>query len=135
MVPTCLCDEWLGSCPGKRLRNGRQHHKVSVKCATLKSRERSGVKPYSFLNRPSSRSIGARPPDVCGTSFTTRTGNSSQPPDTVPSYMGVVVASSVTQSGSTISGTWGSVVVVRTDPGYAPNPGHPGTGTIVATLC
>jgi hypothetical protein len=24
---------------------------------------------------------------------------------------------------------------VQTNPGYGPNPGHPGTGTIVATLC
>ena len=75
------------------------------------------------------------PPPVCGTSFTTRTGNSGQPPSVVPSYMGVLVASSVSQSGSTISGTWGSIVVVHTDPGYQPNPGHPGTGTIVATFC
>ena len=75
------------------------------------------------------------PPEVCGTSFTTRTGNSAGPPSTVPSYMGVLVASSVTQSGSTINGSWGSIVVVRTDAGYEPNPGHPGTGTIVATFC
>ncbi len=75
------------------------------------------------------------PAEVCGTSFTTRTGNAGNPPDTVPSYMGVLVASSVTQSGSTVSGTWGSIVVVHTDPGYGPNPGHPGTGTIVATFC
>jgi len=75
------------------------------------------------------------PPGVCGTSFTTRTGNSGQPPDSVPSYMGVVVASSVTQSGSTVSGNWASIVVVHTDPGYGPNPGHPGTGQIVATFC
>jgi hypothetical protein len=46
-----------------------------------------------------------------------------------------LVASNVTQSGSTINGTWGSIVVVHTDPGYGPNPGHPGTGTIVATFC
>jgi PKD repeat protein len=75
------------------------------------------------------------PPELCGTTFTSRTGNSGHPPDTVPSYMGVLVASSVTQSGSTINGTWGSIVVVRTDPGYQPNPGHPGTGKIVATFC
>jgi hypothetical protein len=49
--------------------------------------------------------------------------------------MGGLVASSVTQSGSTVSGTVGSIVVVHTDPGYGPNPGHPGTGTIVATFC
>ncbi len=96
-----------------------------------------GLAPASFKGFAANVTTlpSTSPPDVCGTSFTTRTGNSSQPPDIVPSYMGVVVASSVTQSGSTISGTWGSVVVVRTDPGYAPNPGHPGTGTIVATLC
>ena len=75
------------------------------------------------------------PPELCGTSFTTRPGNSSSPPNEVPSYMGVLVASSVTKSGSTISGNWGSIVIVKTDPGYAPNPGHPGTGTIVATFC
>jgi hypothetical protein len=27
------------------------------------------------------------------------------------------------------------IVVVRTDPGYGPSPGHAGTGTIVATFC
>jgi hypothetical protein len=26
-------------------------------------------------------------------------------------------------------------VVVRTDSGYAPNPGHAGTGTVVASIC
>ena len=53
----------------------------------------------------------------------------------VPSYMGVVVASSVTKSGSNIDGVWGRIVVVKTDPGYAGNPGHAGTGTIVAVFC
>jgi hypothetical protein len=37
--------------------------------------------------------------------------------------------------GPTISGDDKSIVVVKTDPGYAPNPGHPGTGTIVAEFC
>jgi len=27
------------------------------------------------------------------------------------------------------------VVVVRTNPGYEPNPGHPGTGTVVGQVC
>jgi PKD repeat protein len=75
------------------------------------------------------------PPELCGTTFTARPGNSGNPPDTVPEYMGVLVASSVTQSGSTVNGTWASIVVVHTDPGYGPNPGHPGTGTIVARFC
>jgi len=29
----------------------------------------------------------------------------------------------------------GLIVLVRTNPGYGPNPGHVGTGTIVSTLC
>jgi hypothetical protein len=49
--------------------------------------------------------------------------------------MGVLVAGTITKSGSDIDGTWGKIVVVRTDAGYAPNPGHPGTGAIVATFC
>jgi hypothetical protein len=49
--------------------------------------------------------------------------------------MGVLVASSVTKSGSAVGGHWSKIVVVRTDPGYAASPGHPGTGMVVATFC
>ena len=45
------------------------------------------------------------------------------------------VASVVTKTGSQIDGAWSSIVVVQTDSGYAPNPGHPGMGSIVATFC
>lgn len=75
------------------------------------------------------------PADVCGATFSTRPGNSPQPPSTTPSYMGILVADSAAKNGSTIDGHWAEIVVVRTDPGYAPDPGHPGTGTIVATFC
>ncbi len=75
------------------------------------------------------------PANSCGTTFSTPPGNSPPPPAGVPSYMGVIVASSVTKSGSTISGSWSKIVVVTTDPGYAPDPGHHGTGKIVATFC
>jgi hypothetical protein len=49
--------------------------------------------------------------------------------------MGVLVSSSVAKSGSTISGNTTKIVVVKTERGYAPDPGHHGTGTIVATYC
>ena len=75
------------------------------------------------------------PAGACEGTFTTGPGNSPHPPDSVPSYMGVIVANTVTKSGSTINGTWGKIVVVQTDPGYGPNPGHAGTGTIVASFC
>jgi hypothetical protein len=49
--------------------------------------------------------------------------------------MGVIVSSTVTQNGSVISGDIKEVVIVKTNPGYAPDPGNPGTGTIVGVLC
>jgi len=49
--------------------------------------------------------------------------------------MGVLVTSKVTKSGSTISGNFAKIVVVKINPGYAPNPMNAGTGTIVATYC
>jgi hypothetical protein len=69
---------------------------------------------------------------VCGDHYTTDTGNATPPPQTVPEFMGVIVSSKITQNGSVITGDIVAIVIVHNDPGYAPNPGHPGTGTIVA---
>jgi hypothetical protein len=49
--------------------------------------------------------------------------------------MAIIVSSSITQSGSTISGDTVHLLLVKTDPGYQGNPGHAGTGTIVAVIC
>ena len=49
--------------------------------------------------------------------------------------MGVLVSPSVTKSGATLSGNMAKIVVIKTAAGYAPNPGHAGTGTFVATYC
>jgi len=70
-----------------------------------------------------------------GASWTTTPGNSPPLPSSVPSYMGTLVASSITKSGSSISGNVVEIVVVRTNPVYAPDPGHLGTGEVVATVC
>jgi hypothetical protein len=67
--------------------------------------------------------------------WTSTPGNSPGPPATLPSYMGVVVSSSVLQSGSAISGDVPKIVVIHTNPGYRPDPGSAGTGTVVATYC
>jgi uncharacterized repeat protein (TIGR01451 family) len=77
------------------------------------------------------------PPTVtCGTNWTTSTGNSPPPPPgPLPAFMAVIVASSISQSGSTISGNTVHMVIVQTNPGYAPDPGHAGTGTVVAQIC
>jgi hypothetical protein len=49
--------------------------------------------------------------------------------------MGVLVTSGTGKSGSVVSGNTVKIVVVQVDPGFAGNPGHAGTGTIVATFC
>jgi hypothetical protein len=73
---------------------------------------------------------------VCGGTWTTGPGNSPAPPaGPLPSYIAVIVASKATKSGSTITGTRAHVVVVKTNGGYDGNPGHAGTGTVVATIC
>jgi hypothetical protein len=73
---------------------------------------------------------------ACGTEWSTGPGNSSgPPPGPLPELIEVVVASHITKSGPTISGDTAEVVLVATNPGYAPDPGHAGTGTIVAVVC
>lgn len=89
-----------------------------------------GTAPAAFKGFESSLTMPA-----CGQTWTTQPGNSSGPPSSVPSYMAVVVSTSISQSGSTISGDVHQVVIVETGSGYAANPGHAGTGTVVAVLC
>ena len=75
-------------------------------------------------------------PPTCGSTWTTRPGNSSHPPDPpLPSFMGVLVSSTIGKSGPTISGNVSKIVVVTPNPGYEPNPGHHGTGSVVAVYC
>jgi hypothetical protein len=74
-------------------------------------------------------------PPQCGDNWRTAPGNSSGPPVTVPQYMVVTGAGKVTQSGPSISGNAPIVVVVKANPGYGPDPGHPGTGTVVGIVC
>lgn len=71
----------------------------------------------------------------CGSSWSTTPGNSAHPPDAVPSYLAIVVAGTVAPDNAKISGDSAEVVIVRTDSGYAPDPGGTGTGTVVGTIC
>ena len=53
-----------------------------------------------------------------------RPGQQRAPPaGPLPAYMGVIVTSRYSKSGSAISGDILRIVIVRTDPGYDPNPG------------
>ena len=89
-----------------------------------------GAAPDAFKGFASNANTN---PPVCGVLWTARPGNSGNPPDTVPSYMGIYVSSSITKTGATTTGDVFEIVVVKTDPGYAGNPGHHGTGTLVAS--
>ena len=77
----------------------------------------------------------SNPAPTCGSTWTTRPGNSPHPPATVPTLMGVIVSSHITQKGPIISGDILHIVLVRTDPGYGPNPGHAGSGLIIGQIC
>jgi hypothetical protein len=82
-----------------------------------------------FSNSPSG-------PTTCGLPNWTSTGGNSPPPaGAMPQYTAVLVTDLVTKTGRTISGTKPSIVVVRVDPGYAPNPGKPGTAEVLGLLC
>ncbi len=72
---------------------------------------------------------------TCGGTWTSKPGNSSNPPATVPAYMGVIVSSSIQKNGSTITGNVKKIIVIKTNPGYGPAPGHIGTGKVVAIIC
>jgi hypothetical protein len=71
----------------------------------------------------------------CGGTWQSDPGNSSHPPDTVPADMTVIVSSLITKSGPIESGNIPMMVTIHTDPGYRPNPGHAGTGTVTAVVC
>jgi len=91
-----------------------------------------GLAPNSF--KGFADSLGAVP-STCGSTWSTDTGNSSGPPPAVPSFVAVLVTSSVSQAGSVVSGTVSEIIVVSTNPGYLNDPGDPGTGSVVAILC
>jgi len=90
-----------------------------------------GAAPAAFKGFASAPAAPA-----CGTGWTTDPGNSPPPPaGPLPALIGVIVSSSISQSGSTISGNTVHIVIVQTNPGYDANPGHAGTGTVIATYC
>jgi hypothetical protein len=78
--------------------------------------------------------LSSSPPAAGGT-WTTTPGQSASPPSSVPTYMAVIVASTVSKSASTVlSGPDVAIAVVRVQPGYSPNTGTPGVGTVLGFL-
>ena len=90
-----------------------------------------GVAPAAFKGFAATASADP----VCGSRWTTRPGNSSNPPDAVGDVIPVIVASAIDKTGPVIAGNVDEVVLVQTDPGYGPAPGHAGTGTVIGIAC
>jgi hypothetical protein len=86
---------------------------------------------------PSFKGFAKRPTTPsCGVQWTTGPGNSNPPPaGPLPPDMGVIVTGKVRKTGAAITGNTLHIVVVKTDPGYYPNPGHAGTGTVEGQVC
>ncbi|HVS31410.1 MAG TPA: BACON domain-containing protein [Thermoanaerobaculia bacterium] len=73
--------------------------------------------------------------ETCGSQWSSDPGNSAPPPAAVPEYLAVLASSRMQANGSRLEGDVVKIVVVQTNPGYAGNPGHPGTGVVVAVIC
>ena len=91
--------------------------------------------PLSTGSAPASFKGYADNAPTCGQTWTTRPGNSSDPPASLGAVINVIVSSQIAKRGPVISGDVKEIVQVAVDPGYAGNPGHPGTGTILGFVC
>jgi hypothetical protein len=92
--------------------------------------------PLSTASAPAAfKGYADNAPGTCGQTWTTRPGNSSDPPAGLSNTINVIVSSQIDKSGPVISDDVKQIVQVAVDPGYADNPGHPGTGTILGYVC
>jgi hypothetical protein len=91
----------------------------------------TGTAPDSFKGFALSPAV-----PMCGAQFTSTTGDSPSPPlGPLPAVMPVIVTDSVQQVGHKIVGNIAHIMMVSTNPGYGPDPGSPGTGTVVSVAC
>src|SRR5262249_13890276 len=104
-----------------------------------------GPAPSSFKgltsDAPSNLSLpqcgGSWTTNACGRRLACRAGGSLVPPATLPPCIAGIASSSITKAGPNISGNnVPAVTIIKTDPGYSPDPNTPGTGTVVyQTTC
>jgi hypothetical protein len=73
--------------------------------------------------------------NVCGGTWQSLPGNSSNPPATIPADVAIIVTSKVIKNGPNISGDIKQIVMVHQDGGYGPNPGHDGNGPVTSIVC
>ena len=94
-----------------------------------------GPAPHSF--KGFARHTDPNPAE-CGGTWTSSPGNSSHPPSHVPHLITAIAASSITQSGSTITGNIPILVIIEThhhDDDAPSSEEDSRTGTVVAVVC
>jgi hypothetical protein len=88
----------------------------------------------SFKGFASSVDLTPSNGNPCGT-WTSRVGNSPPPPQTIPEFVGIIVTNNVIKSGPDLTGGIQQIIIVHSDGGYGPNPGHDGNGPVTSIVC
>ena len=73
--------------------------------------------------------------DFCGGLWQSRPGNSSDPPQSIPDRVAIIVTDTVLKQGPNISGNIKQILIVDHDGKYGPNPGHRGGGPVTQIVC
>lgn len=89
-----------------------------------------GSAPASFKGYAE---VTSSTPPTCDGTWVSKPGSSSKPPASLPSYIAVLAADSITKVGSSIKGDNPEIVIVRVNQDY--DMGRSGTGTVVGKLC
>ncbi len=85
--------------------------------------------------RASFKGYATKSDNTCGGTWASLPGNSSNPPQTIPSVISVIVTDTLVKNGNAISGHIKQIVNVRQDGGYGPAPGHDGNGPVISVVC
>jgi len=73
--------------------------------------------------------------NICGGTWSSQPGNSSDPPFPISDNIAIIVTSKVLKNGNAISGDIQQILLVHQDGHYNDNPGHEGNGTVTSVLC
>ncbi len=73
--------------------------------------------------------------NFCGGNWSSRVGNSPPPPDVIPDDVAILVTTKVVKNGPNLGGSIKEILIVHSDGGYGPNPGHDGNGPVITVVC
>jgi hypothetical protein len=98
-----------------------------------KNNQMSGVTDNGYQ---SFKGFAINSTNVCGGTWESLPGNSSNPPDApLPANIRIIVTSKVIKDGPNLSGDIVQIVNVHQDGNYDSNPGHKAFGTVISVAC